>query len=554
MMTGDKYFAEAMKAYGVTHLFFVPTIMIPAMAEMEDSEIMRVTCHDEKAAAYMADGYARASHRPGVCLAQNVGSMNLAAGLRDGRMAGSPIIAITGGADTASRYRHVYQEVEDFSVFEPVTKMSVEVDHVRMLPNLLRQAFRAATTGAPGPVHVRMRGRHGNVLEEESDLDPTFEAQFSRYPAFRPQADLADINAAIQKLLQAERPVIVAGGGVIHSQAEPEVVALAEKLSLPVVTSLNGKAAIAENHPLSIGVCGTYSRWCANRTVAQADLVFFIGSHTGSQVTHNWRIPKSGTPVIQLDIDPEEIGRSYPALIGLVGDAQATLQSMNELIKEPVARSNWTEAVQRLKGEWREEVKAAWSSDQTPIRPERICREISDFLPADAVLVGDTGQAAYWTGAMVELKHATQSYIRCAGSLGWAFPASLGVKCALPDRPVLCFTGDGGFYYHISELETAARFGINMVVLVNNNHSLGQEQRLFNAAYGGTQHGRAHSMWMFKETNFAKVAEGMGCVGIRVEKASDLRASLEQAFAANRPVVIDVVSDYKVLHPRAWVE
>lgn len=554
MMTGDEYFAEAMTAYGVTHLFFVPTIMIPAMAEMEDSEITRVTCHDEKAAAYMADGYARASHRPGVCLAQNVGSMNLAAGLRDGRMAGSPIIAITGGADTASRYRHVYQEVEDFSVFEPVTKMSVEVDDVRMLPNLLRQAFRAATTGAPGPVHVRMRGRHGNVLEEVSDLDLTFEAQFSRYPAFRPAADLQDISTAIEKLVKAERPIVVVGGGVIRSQAERELVALAEKLSLPVVTSLHGKAAIPENHPLGVGVCGTYSRWCANRAVAQADLVFFIGSQTGSQVTHNWRIPKPGTPVIQLDIDPEEIGRSYPALVGLVGDAQATLRRMNELVKEPVTRSNWIEAVQRLKSNWREEVKPAWNSDQTPIRPERICREISEFLPADGVLVGDTGQAAFWTGTMVELKHATQSYIRCAGSLGWAFPASLGVKCALPNRPVLCFTGDGGFYYHISELETAARFGINTVVVVNNNHSLGQEQRLFNAAYGGTQRGRAHSMWMFKETNFAKVAGAMGCLGIRVEKAGDLSAALAEAFAANRPAVIDVVSDYKILHSRAWTE
>jgi acetolactate synthase-1/2/3 large subunit len=177
MMTGYKYVAEAIKAQGITHLFFVPTIMIPTMAELEDTDIKRVTCHDEKAAAYMADGYARASYRPGICLAQNVGSMNLAAGLRDGRMAGSPIIAITGGADTASRYRHVYQEVEDFAVFEPVTKMSVEVDHVRLLPNLLRQAFRSAT------MHLRMRGRHGNVLAEESEFELTFEDRFSRYPA-----------------------------------------------------------------------------------------------------------------------------------------------------------------------------------------------------------------------------------------------------------------------------------------------------------------------------------------------------------------------------------
>ena len=213
MMTGFKYVAEAIKAQGITHLFFVPTIMIPTMAELEDSGITRVTCHDEKAAAYMADGYARAAHRPGICLAQNVGSMNLAAGLRDGRMAGSPIIAITGGADTASRYRHVYQEVEDFAVFEPVTKMSVEVDHVRLLPNLLRQAFRSATTGSPGPVHLRMRGRHGNVLEEESEFELTFEERFSRYPAFRTEADLEDVNDAIQKLLQAARPIIGAGGG-----------------------------------------------------------------------------------------------------------------------------------------------------------------------------------------------------------------------------------------------------------------------------------------------------------------------------------------------------
>ena len=553
-MKGTKFFAEAMKSYGVSHLFFVPTIMIPAMAEMEDMPVTRVTCHDEKAAAYMADGYARAAHKPGICLAQNVGSMNLAAGLRDGFMACSPIIAITGGADADSRYRHVYQEVEDFSVFEPVTKMNVEVDRVHLLPNLLRQAFRTATSGAPGPVHVRMKGRHGNVLEEEAELELAFEERFSRCPPFRPEADMEDIKAAAKRLTQAERPVIVAGGGVIFSQAESEVVALAEKLSIPVATSLHGKAAIPGDHPLAVGVAGTYSRWCANRIVAEGDLVFFIGSHTGSQVTFNWKIPRLGTPILQLDIDPAEIGRSYPQAIGLLGDAKVTLRKMTGLFEQPLVRPQWTQRAQQLVNEWRQEVQPHLNSNAVPIRPERICQEITDFLPADGVLVADTGQSAFWTGTMVELKHAAQRYIRCAGSLGWAFPASLGVKCALPDRPVLCFTGDGGFYYHISELETAARFGINTVVLVNNNHSLGQEQRLFNAAYGGTQRGRAHDMWMFKETNFAKVAEGMGCFGIRVEKPTELRSALEQAFDSGKPAVIDVVSDYKVLHPRAWAE
>ena len=551
-MKGSRYFAEAMKAYGVTHLFFVPTILIPAMAELEDSEITRITCHDEKAAAYMADGFARAGHKPGICLAQNVGSMNLAAGLRDGFMACSPIIAITGGADAESRYRHVYQEVEDFAVFEPVTKMSVEVDRAHLLPNLLRQAFRTATTGAPGPVHLRIKGRHGNVLEEASSLEPIFEDRFSRYPAFRPEADPQDIRTAVKRLAEAERPVIVAGGGVVASEAEREVVALAEKLSIPVATSLNGKATIPANHRLALGVAGTYSRYCANQIVAEADVVFFIGSHTGSQVTFNWKIPRPGASIIQLDIDPAEIGRSYPQALGLVGDAKVTLRRMAELIDQPVSRPDWIERAQHQVNAWREEVQPALNSDAIPIRPERICREISEFLPADAVVVADTGQSAFWSGTLIELRHTTQRYIRCAGSLGWAFPASLGVKCALPTNPVLCFTGDGGFHYHISELETAARFGINTVVLVNNNHSLAQEQRLFDAAYGGTQRGRAHEMWMFNETNFAKVAEAMGCLGIRVETPNELRNALERAFSCGKPAVIDVVSDYKALHPRAW--
>ena len=173
-------------------------------------------------------------------------------------------------------------------------------------------------------------------------------------------------------------------------------------------------------------------------------------------------------------------------------------------------------------------------------------------MPADAVLVADTGHSAFWTGALVDLKHPGQTYIRCAGSLGWAFPASIGVKCALPDRPVLCFTGDGGFYYHMAELETAARFGVNIVVVVNDNHSLNQEQRLINAAYGGEMRGKANEMWVFKEVNLAKIAEAMGCVGIRVERPNDLAGALEKAFAARKPAVIDVASAIDALHPRAW--
>ena len=183
--------------------------------------------------------------------------------------------------------------------------------------------------------------------------------------------------------------------------------------------------------------------------------------------------------------------------------------------------------MRQLVAEWRDEHEPMRNSDATPIRPERICKEISDVLPPDGVVVSDTGHAGIWTAAMIELKHPGQGYFRSAGSLGWGFPAALGVKCALPDRPVVCFTGDGGFYYHIAELETARRHNINAVIVVNNNSSLNQEIRLNDAAYGGKQRGRAEEMWRFPDVDFTKVAEAFGCVGIRVTKPGELAGALQ---------------------------
>src|SRR5438034_747936 len=350
-MTGNRYFAEAVQAHGITHVFFVPTIMIPAMAEMEDMGIRRVVTHGEKAAAYMADAYARASHRPGLCLAQTIGSANLAAGLRDAFMACSPVIALTGGVTAASRYKHVYQEIEDFPMWESVTKANFHVDALERFPDLLRQAFRAATSGAPGPVHLEMAGTHAQVLESEADLVPLWEERFMKVPAFRPEPEPDAVRAAARVLAGAERPVIIAGGGVIWSGAEAELVGLAELLQIPVATSLNAKAALPDDHPLNVGVPGTYSRWCANQVVSEADLVFFIGSHAGGQVTTNWQVPKPGLAAIQLDIDPEELGRNYPLNTALLGDAKATLQKLIASAPATSGRQPWLARVRQLVGE-----------------------------------------------------------------------------------------------------------------------------------------------------------------------------------------------------------
>ncbi len=553
-MTGHKFIAETLHGYGVTSVFHVPYILDGALVEMEKLGIKRVRCHSEKAAAYMADGYARISHKPGVAMAQSVGAANLAAGLQDAYLAVSPVIAITGRSSPRFLYRHAYQEIDHRPMYDPVTKFNAYVDTVDDLPLLLRQAFREATSGAPGPVHLDLMGILGEgTAAPEADMEVLAEAPFKQYPAFRPEPEGERVREAAALIAQAKRPVLIAGGGVTASGARAEVCKLAEMLSIPVATSLSGKGTIAEDHPLSAGVVGTYSRKCANEVVSEADLVVYIGSHTGGQVTHFWRVPKSGTRTIQIDIDPAEIGRNYPAEVCLLGDARVTLQQLIDALAPQAPNASWVSRVQELVQRWRNEFEPLLTSSATPIRPERLCREITNVLPSDAVVVSDTGHAGIWTGTMIELTQPGQTFIRCAGSLGWGFPAALGAKCAAPDRPVICFTGDGGFWYHLSELETAARFGINSVTVVNNNRSLNQCKVGFNAAYRGQNTGNSEDLWVFEDVNFAEVARSMGCLGIRVEDPSEIRSALEQAIEADKPAVIDVASDIEAMAPTAYV-
>jgi acetolactate synthase I/II/III large subunit len=550
--TGPRFVADTLRAYGTSHVFFVPQMLLETLTGMEGMGIRRVMTHGEKAAAYMADGYARASGKPGVCMAQHVGASNLAAGLRDAYLASSPVIALTGGP-AAARYRHAYQELEDFTQFDHTTKFNARVDAIQRLPDMLRQAFREATSGCPGPVHLQIGGHHAESIMTEADLELVVEERHKQVPPFRPAADEAAVKDALRALEAAERPIIVAGGGVAWSGAQAEVVQLAEKLNIPVATALNAKGAILDTHPLAVGVCGTYSRTCANRSVAEADLVFYIGSHTGSQVTARWQIPKPGqSTVIQLDIDAREIGRNYPVRHALLGDARTVLRQMLAAAGKGRDRAPWLQRVKALVEEWRALVAGNTDSDAVPMRPERVCRELSGALPAHAVLVSDTGHSGIWTGALVNFTRPGQRLIRCAGSLGWGFPGAMGVKCALPDTPVVCFAGDGGFYYHLAELETAARYGINLVVIVNNNGALNQEIPHFDKAYGGDPDERGREMWGFTPVNFVKVAESLGCMGIRVENPGQMGPAIQKALAAGKPVVIDTVTDHRAFSPKTW--
>lgn len=546
--SGAVAFAEMAEAYGVDAVFFVPTFALSALAELERRGIRAISAHGEKAAAYMADGYARATWKPGICMAQAVGGALLAAGLKDAYMAHSPVIAITGGPESSSRGRRVYQQVDDYSSFKPVTKWQAQVETVERMPELLRQAFRTVTSGAPGPVHLEFSGALGLLVEQEGRMDSSIDATFGATPAFRPVADEEQLKRAAQALATAKTPVIVAGQGVMSSGAEAELLKLAETLDIPIVTSLNAKAAVPDAHPLAAGVTGYYSRICANKTVAEADLVFFVGTTANNMTTTNWTLPIPGTRVIQLDIAGEQIGRHFPTEVSLHGDAKASLAKLVTLVS---SRKNpeWVSRVAVLVSEWREEVRPMRESEATPIRPERICAEIGKALPDDGAVVVDTLQASIWAGSMIELRGPSQRFVRCAGSLGWGLPAAIGVKAALGDRPVVCITGDGGLYYHIGELETAARYGLNLVVVVNNNGAYAGEEEYWEPAFGTTP---SDSHWKFGDINFAKIAEAMGCGGVRITDPAELAPALKEAFKSKRPVLIDVVSDFSAYHPKGW--
>ena len=553
-MSGAECLADMLKGYGVTHVFHVPAVLRKTFAVMESrTDIKRLHVHGEKAAAYMADGYARASGKPGICMAQVIGALNLAAGLRDAWLAHSPVIAMTGGREPKTKFRKVYQEIDDMPAFEPVTKFNATVDDVARFPDMVRQAFRVATSGTPGPVHLQFRGNEGQVDLEEAEMEPLTEERFARVPPFRPAPDSASVLAALKLLQDAERPVLVAGGGVRCSGAAAELVALAEALQIPVATSLNGKDSIPGNHPLSVGVVGSYSRESANRVVNRADLVCFIGSETGGMTTHFWAVPKIGTPTIQIDIDAEAIGRNYPFEAAVNGDAKVALADMlKHADRGSVARRKaWVAEVQTICKEWGAKYQGALASEAVPIRPERLCGELSKHMPDDAIVVVDTGHAGMWMGGMFDLTSPRQSYMRSAGHLGWAFPAGLGAKCAMPERPVVTFTGDAGFWYHIAEVETAVRWKINAITVVNNNGGGNQSKRGFDRVYGGQQTEGGRSLWTFNKMNFARLAEDMGAVGIRVEKPGEIAGALAQALKADRPVVIDVVTDIEALAPLA---
>ena len=544
------YLAEQLDTFGVTHVFMVPAVLRRTLAEIERrTPIVAVHTHGEKSAAYMADGYARVARRPAVCMAQQVGALNLAAGLRDATLASSPVVALTGGSPPLYGHHGLYQAADDLPAFDAYTKFNQAITDPADIPDTLHAAFRAAASGNPGPVHVQFEGQEGEIDGREAEFPPAAPLVLPEPPP----VDATGLDAIEDRLATAERPVILCGGGVLKAGAGAAARRLSAEAGIPIATSLSGRGVIAETDPLALGVIGTYSRESANQVLHEADVVLVLGSSTGSMVTNFWRMPTPQADVLQIDVDPEMIGRNFPTMTGAAGDLDAAL---SELAARAASlrrdRRPWRARIEARRAAWLDKRRAFAECDTAPIRPERLCAELTAALPADGVMVVDTGHAGMWMASMFEITAPTQTYIRSSGHLGWAFSAALGARCAVPERPVMAFTGDLGFWYHIAEIETAVRHGINTVTVVNNNHSGNQSRRGFVLAYDGDETDRSRELWVHREVDFAAIANEIGALGIRVEDPGQIAPALRRGLDAGRPTVIDVVTDIDAAAPLAW--
>lgn len=541
-MDGYQYIAKTFKKYGVTHIFYVESMLENTILEAKKLGIKAVLTHTENAAGYMADGYGRASGKPGICMAQSIGVANLAGGIFDGNLANSPIIAITGKKPPVMQYTGAYQEGEHRLLYEGITKLNAEIIEGKQLPHILRQLFHTTVTGKPGPVHADLYNNLGVDIEFATVDDAIdMSSVYNQAPLYRPAADSQEVSKTAVMINEAHKPLLIVGRGAILSNASEALVSLAKKADIPVVTTPDGKTIIDETDLLFAGIIGAYGNACANITAEKTDLAIFVGTQASDQSTINWTMPPKNVQTIQIDIEPKELGRNYPNTLGLYGDADTVLKQLIELV-DLKKREAWISEVKKYMQNENEDLDKEYPSDSSTISPYRLCEELTKVLPDDAVLVADTGNSAIWTATSVKMR-PTQKYYRAAGSLGWSLPGSMGIKCALPDRPVICFLGDGAMYYHLSELETAVRYGINTVTIINNNNGFVQVKELLDIVYKEETVEEKEKAFRFSGINFSRIAEEMGCWSIRVENKEDIGTAIAKALSAGKPAVIEVLSD-----------
>ncbi len=542
--------ADTLAAYGVEYIFGMED-PVQLYHHLDRTKITPITIRDEKHGAIMAHGYAKMSGRPGICASTfGPGATNLITGLLEAQKSSIPVIALVQEIPACDRDRHASSEIDHIAALAPFTKKVYRIDVPERCSEVIRRAFRLATSGRPGPVAILCPA---DVMTTEVTVDTYAEPQFATFPASRPRPSQDEIKAAARLLGQAERPVIIAGGGSILSGASAEVIALAERLGAPVATTMNGRGTIPDSHPLSAGAlgsstCGTHGRgYISNEAVQEADVVLIAGSRTGQICYMNWQQPGPDTRIIHLDIDPEEPGRNFRTDVTLIGDVRETLK---DLIAAPETSNPGKagpigEAFAAKNKEWKTAFQGVASSTAIPMRPECILGEISERMNDQTILVNDASYVTGWTFSHIDNVTVGGRILspRGTGGIGWSLPAALGAKLADPEANVICLTGDGAFGYVMAEMETAARCKIPVVVIVINNATFGFqkhfEQKLFDE-YGACD---------LTDIDHANLAKALHCDGERVEDPANLAAAVERGLASQQLYLIDVVVDNCAMAP-----
>jgi acetolactate synthase-1/2/3 large subunit len=539
-MTVDEAVCATLAEYGVEYVFGMRIY-----TDLDTSRTRPICIHYETTAELMAYGYARVSGKPGVAAINRPGTPNVLMGLAEAYNSSVPIVVLLDGLPLGMEGKNALYAYDQVALVRPLAKWVAEVAVPVHMPEMLRKAFRVATSGRPGPVVLIPRGIADRELGEPKIFA---EPQFSTFPATRIPPDPDLIREAARLLVAAERLCIIAGGGVNTSRAWAELAALVDLAQIPVATTISGKGAFSEHHPLCAGPLGEIQGGklgrgrVAAQVVKDADVVLLVGSRTSQMATSNWTVPDPRSTLIHVDIDPMEIGRNYTTHLGIVADARLGLQALTEALREADHRPRESRSgeIGRLLEEWERDSAEMEASSAVPIHPARLTREIRPFVDSDTILVSDGSSPFMWASSHLKVD-AGPSFIspRGTGAIGTGFPIAMGAKLAAPDKRVICFEGDGGLMCGIlAELETGARYNLGIPVIVFNNGSLLHEK---NRMRGPLR----EEMDFLPGIDFAMVARGLKCEGIRVERPDEIRPAMERALANRRtPTVIDVVIDH----------
>lgn len=537
-MSAGQAVVEALRIEGVRYIFGVVgscyVEILDALYAHPDIQFLGV--RHEQVAAHMADAYARAGGQPGVCMATNgPGATNLITGVASASMNHAPMIVLTGAPMISQMLRDSFQELDQLTLFRPVTKAQIQIQQADRIPELFRHAFRLAMAGKKGPVLVDLPR---DMLNEP--VDGLF-APPERYRwTQRDAGDARLISRAVEVLTHARAPVIIAGGGVIWSEAHTEVLDLAERLTAPIVTSYGHNDAVPHDHPMVLGALGRAGSPEAAEAVRSADVVLAVGTRLGHFTTfYDHRYIPQEAKLIQIDVDEKELGRHYALEVGILGDAKAVLSGILHMLdRQPRDETRWS-AVHQWRQQRQARMATAGQSDTLPLKPQRVYQELRQLLPRNTIVTLDAGAAASHAYNQLDF-YELRTFITPGdlGCVGAGFPSALGAKLARPDRPVVCLCGDGGFLMTSQDLETAVRERIPVITVVMTNNCWGSEKAyqkyFFNERYVGSD---------FTNPRFDEYARLFGALGLRAEKPEELRPALEKALAANVPTVLEIPVD-----------